>query len=359
MGSLRARRGWAPRVSCVWALLVVCSALLPSKAVLGFEYGVEGRVSYKVLRRSGDVFAHQEDMFRAEVSNCWWRIQTLCFKNTLLGQNEPVLPPMFYSSDTTNFYELMDVAAIETNAMRAGTKIHGGKIGPGAVPFAIDTKVIVLWYAFASGCYFRSLDEPFLNPPVPLDKSEEYANDFRVRGVWELNGAQPFLPSSIAFDRTPKHQLPTGTASEQSWAFTNCVYSANNFRAVAECAVPTLAVWEYFSRNVTGAQEPILTGRIEILVTNVFQQIGAVAFRPRVVGPVMLSELRTISERTPFTLIVDNSTNWPQLENSLARANTIATVTRRERTHRGFLVGMLCLLLAAPLVAVLRRRKKG
>ena len=176
-------------------------------------FTVSGRVSYG-LTNGGITVVFREDTFDILVDGRRWLLNTRPV--TFLKHGEVRKDIGFVStvsSDATNLYSLTTFLPnvpirrlLRTNASAtiysttASTNSGAGLVAKGAVPYAIpDTKVYVLWYAFASGGYLAATEDGFIHPLAPLDQPGDYAKDFRVRAEWVLSSTHPRVPLWIKF----------------------------------------------------------------------------------------------------------------------------------------------------------------
>jgi hypothetical protein len=125
---------------------------------------------------------------------------------------------------------------------------------------------------------------------------------------------------------------------------------------------PETASLQCFSHNPTNIEQRVLAGRMEIRATNFVEKISVSSFRPQITGSVMVSDMRTISEKTPLGVAVE-ATNWPDLAASRTTAAAIissrALALEQSRSGNRRVRTLILMVLAAPFVLVLLGKLKG
>jgi hypothetical protein len=324
------------------------------------EYSVSGTICYEISL-SGQVVARQEDAFHVHVSDCQWQIRKTPLLFLRNGQKRPVFGDTILSSDLTNFYQLTDVRddrggikvmpdgigseSSRSNAPDTGFPSHSpsnigapyvrnsfdARIGPGAAPFGVsDPKLLMLWYAFCSGCYFPTIKDGYIHPPKPLLSEQDYAKSFRVAAIWEVEKTAPYLPRVIAFDFL--NHLRNQTNGGGGLTFTNCLYWASEFTNTSGVSLPKTIEVKYYSHSpITFSTE--LVGLMRIAVTNVSPKADHVRFRPEIPAPASISDMRTISSNRSFGIAIPNAVRWPEINTSPKNIGVFGPCEKRKQQH--------------------------
>lgn len=338
-------------------------ALLFRQICVGEEFAAEGRLAYQTFGLKGDVQADLSYEFTVSVKDCNWFIRTVPKKYVLFGKAHALRDYNIASSDSTNFYELTSIEGIVKAAGGKGNSF-AGRIGPGSAPFGLsDPTLIVLWYAFASGCYFRDLRDTYINPATVLLKQETYAKDFRVLASWKLQDSVPFLPKSIILDGVSRSEARLDEKGDSAWHFTNCVYRVQEFGKIASLELPKMVIVQYFDRNPTNSAVLIPTGYIRIEATNYQKTVSIDSFRPIIPDRAALSDMRTIFSTTPFGIGVKGVV-WPELQSSKKRADVLALSAKMRAANDSrkpniVFVLLLVLLSISPIIVISYRRWGG
>jgi len=328
----------------------------------GAEFSLDGNIKYQVFSLGGEPIVEQDCSFTFTEKDGKWHIRAVPKRFVKRGKEQPLLPYEIASSDSTNFYE---IDSLKGFSVSNGWNVDslGGRIGPGSVPFGLsDPRLIVLWYAFGSSLYFRDITTNYIVPPTIIGGEEAYANDFRGRASWELEKNPPFLPVSICFLGEYKFGANKRLGGIYSASnFTNCVYSAHDFKENAGLFIPRSITAEYFNRNPTNEKIAHLGGEMKIEVIQVQKNDPRVAFRPDLSSSAFLSDMRTISKATPFGIAVDDAHDWPDLKKSqrlaeavaLSRAQNPSKEDRNPLSSRKNIIRLiLIVLILLPIVVV-------
>lgn len=302
-----------------WEFYCAALILLGSLHTPAVDYTVQGTIMYELWHAGGKVYVHQEDKFDVSVSGCLWRIQK--FPRLFLkdGKPQPLADYGVVCTDGKNFYQV--------SSRNQGTS-RNARVGPGTVPFCLsDPKLIVLWYGFASGCYFERLTDNYVNP-IAMFSEDKYAGDFRVLGRWQLNSNSPFLPETMVFDALPRFDVLASKSGTHRWNFTNITFTASGFSSGGgKATIPQSIVVDFFRR--TPDLKVSSSGRVKIEVHDVQHRIPFEAFRPPDLGNAIVSDMRTISSNTPFGIARLNQSNWPSVEASKDQAAKIASAMKK------------------------------
>ncbi len=355
-----------PRTKIAACLFLLTLSVLTSRTCASeSEFVAEGVINYQVLSFDGSVLVEQDDFITVSVRDCDWHIKKIPARFLKKGQEQPLAEYGIASSDTTNFYQLASFKRIVSTEPQK-REAFAARIGPGGVPFGLsDPKYIILWYAFGSGCYFSTLTSNLVNPPTILKSEEMYAQDFRVRGHWELESRPPFLPKFIAFDAPAA--LATTTAGTDRGHLTNCVFTVEEFTSQFGLALPKLVTVNFFGWHPMNPTTVIPTSRMRIVVSNFQAHVAVDNFRPDISEPAVISDLRTIASNTPFGVALRDSRNWPKIEDSKrrasARAQALGLVERRNESRATFIRILMISVVIAPALWLgiqrLRVRNKG
>jgi hypothetical protein len=352
-GGLLRLRSSGPVVAA-WCLWFVSGVVLGRNETSGVEFEAEGSSTYKVLS-GGAVYVQQEDHITVSVRGCEWLVKKVPIRFLKGGKEQPLAHYGVASSDSTNFYQVSSFPrAGEGSSMDA-------RIGPGGVPFGLsDPKYIVLWYMFGSSCYFQHLQGRYVNPPTVLLGEAHYAKDFRVLASWELENAAPNLPKMIAFDSVPRWSLEVRRDEAPIWHSTSCRLVVQEFTNRGGLLLPKRVLAEYFGSSPTNQPLPFLTGSFEVRMTNFHAQVSVTTFRPDISRGAFVSDMRTICSNTPFGVVNRAASDWPRLESSRAKAQSVALAKRGSRasTRRVSLVriGLVALILAPGMFWFVLRR---
>ena len=304
------------RIFLVFVLLL----LLSIDTAYCYEFTVEGNIKYQIFSSGGQVLVEQENSFTFSVKDCNWFIKSVPKRFLKFGKEQPLMAYEIASSDSTNFYELESIEGLP-KSVKSGNQTFAGRIGPGAVPFGLsDPRLVVLWYAFGSGCYFANLHDDYVNPPTAFRGEDTYAKDFRVQATWQLQTNPPFLPKSIAFYGVPKYQ----TNEVPDLPFTKCIYLVQDFKEESSFVIPRTILVQYFLKNPTNKTAILTAANMQIEITNVQEKVSSKSFRPDISGIAFLSDMRTISPNTPFGIVVPQGHDWPNLDASKQKAAAIA-----------------------------------
>jgi hypothetical protein len=192
--------------TCVLLLLIKTFSPTP---LLAYEYEVVGTLSYVYSESvTGDIIVDQEQNFSIEVSDCKFFLKKVPTKFIKFGKEAALEDYIVASTDLTNFYYLVSLESIVNSQINSKSKqtntkaqpqkpLSGaaGIIGNGQIPYGTDPTINLIWYAFASGCYFKKeVDDQFIFGITPFRNVGYYSQDFRVRAQWEIESAAPFLP---------------------------------------------------------------------------------------------------------------------------------------------------------------------
>ena len=316
--------GWLNPVIGPCVFFFAALAILSAPAS---EYSVDGFIKYEVYFLNGKTWAEQENSFHFHNKDCEWYVGCVPLRFVKLGKDQELFSSEIASSDGTNFYELESLQGLTKSPLQSQN--YAGRVGPGAVPFGLsDPRLIILWYAFGSSCYFPDIKGEFVNPPTILAGQEIYAKDFRVSADWKLEADPPFLPTLITFKDLPRCQSNDFVAGH----FTNCLYLVKDFADAKGLKLPKTVFVSYFDRNPTNRSLDWLAGKMEIDVTN-FQSGGASCkFTPAIPGHGFISDLRTISTLTPFAVAEVKGSTWPDPSVSKRIAAQIASSMARQKS---------------------------
>lgn len=341
---------------------LICFFLMLSRGVQAESpsIGIYGTLKYEKFWTDDSVYLEQKDDFHFVVADCKWYIKQVPKESLKFGKKGKNPPPEYKLAltDGTNFFEAVRFEKSAT---------QNGRIGSGSVPYGLsDAKLIVLWYAFGSGCYLVRQQECIVPPHV--FGQEFYTNDFRVRAYWSLTTNVSHLPTYIAFDG---FKVNAGI----QWGFTNAVYTASGFTNVGDMSLPSFAAIDYYVQNPTNdsllrrvARMQIDVSRCELLTNTTVDLFQA----PKLSESGVISDLRPISTNTPFGVAHYKDRAWPSKEASETKAKAIAENLRlqnfrsQENTRTALLIarGLIVILfvIAATILAkglVKKRSKKG
>jgi hypothetical protein len=187
--------------------------------------------------------------------------------------------------------------------------------------------VILLWYSLASSCYFKDVKNPYLNPPKRFSDADAYASDFRVKASWKLETLAPFLPMEIEFGLLPRFDTNLVTSTGRpNRDFTNCVFTVQKQTNFAGLMLPQIINVQYFSR--LNDSSIIRGGTVQVTVTNVHDRVKIDSFVPEFMGNALLSDLRTITPKTPFAIPTGLTKSWPSADASKAAAQRKGSAKR-------------------------------
>lgn len=317
-------------------VFLFCESFAPVALGQGFEFEGEGKITYRVYDRRGEPYVEQHDNFSVSVKDCKWHIRQipqLWLKN---GSNQILFGETLVSSDLANFYQLTSISNVTGwYAGATNARAFAARIGPGAVPFGLsDPKLMIIWYAFASSCYFNTSSGNYLTPPTVLN-DKLYAADFRVLASWELHDHPPNLPQQILFSDLYGFQASSPDPDERTLQFTNCLYTVHEFTRYQKLMLPKRISASFFRRSPTNSLMMLLSADTTIEISQ-FHELTVVSFRPTISGPSYMSDMRTISKDTPFGVGSPRATDWPSLEKSVQVAKAQAyAISKVEQTNSG------------------------
>ena len=306
-------------------------------AAAGVEFEGRGAVCYRGFDLNGGVRFEQRDQIVVTIKDCCWCIRKTPQSFILDGTNRLISGETVLASDLTNFYQLTDVSNL-TGWRPGRTDVHRfvARVGPGSIPFDItDPKLLIVWYAFASSCYFATNRERYLYPPTVLD-SRFYAEDFRVASEWELSERPPLLPREIHFGEFYNfHKAQTVVSLDELRNVPSPAghFVVEEFAAYDRLAVPRRAWTCSWGRHPFDPTRVVPTSEITIEMSE-FRPPSTVSFRPRIPGPAIVSDLRTICRETPFGVGFERVSDWPPLEASLLKARSLAEALAGAKCHR-------------------------
>jgi len=256
------------------------------------------------------------------------------------------------STDLTNFYFLVSMDTIAKNGSNARLKTNhntnmlasaSGFIGNGAIPYGTDPTISLIWYAFASGCYFQNdVKEDFIYGVTPFRNVGFYSQDFRVSAQWELESAAPFLPKNITF--TGDYKFLNGKRDPnvpESLVSTDCVYRVLEFTNVDSLTLPRRGMAEFPCTNK-------IHTTFSFVVTGVSKQSVIPDFVVRIPSKALISDYRPISTTASIAVPTGPVTEWPQLNVTKSAyqrlLNTQKINAPQNPEARGFIV-RVCLII--------------
>lgn len=341
-----------------WFAIVVLSHFGFLTQARAREFCVEGTMSLRTIVHTGETVVEQDHHFSASVRDCNWYVKKVPINLMVQGTNVPGHDYSTASSDGTNFYHLV---CFETIQKTKGSKnTFAGAIGPGSVPFGItDITMIILWYTFASSCYFDALQDSFVNPPTKFRDASAYAKDFRVKASWELASLPPFLPKRVAFGSVPRFQFELAASNDPLVRdFTNCLLTVQDTVRISGLEFPKAVDVQFFVKNPTNLSDIFRDTTIRIHVTNILETAAVTNFGGAMRGVSAVSDLRTISAATPFAVASGLVKAWPSLETSQAKARARLRGPRKSSVPIVVVQGMILTLALFPAAYAVRHMWK-
>lgn len=244
------------------------------------------------------------------------------------------------SSDSNSFYHVTSFSKehiaklIEEGIVRESdnTIFTQAERGPGSVPFAIDYRLMALWYAFASHCYFELRSNQGLIIPMETRRYEFYlTNNIYVPARWRLFNEPPRLPCLIVCSNSVDYLTPSLEEFFKSGApNTNVYYSASKPMRVGECFVPSAAEFKYFYFD--SKSTPVVNrvfAKVVLKVDSAVNKCEVKSFVPDLKSAAFFSEKRYYAKGVAVSYAITNK--WPdniEVEKAAARIAARKEYTR-------------------------------
>ncbi len=276
------------------------------------EFEVKGNLIIRKVDKAQDNLTLRltEQSFSMSVQDCRWMLTKVPTKFIKLGELQQLQDFISASSDLTNFYYLVSMEGIANTLVSSG-KSHpkntcSGIIGNGIVPYGVEPTIGILWYAFASECYFlnKPKDE-YLHGVIPFRNVGYYSKDSRSKASWKLGSTVPSLPEFIAFSGEYKflNEEPDPDFSEIQNP-TNCIYSVVEFTNVGGLRLPRRALAQF--PNPSSVETTI-----EFTVNEVIDHCNITNFAISIPGNAALSDYRPISNPMFLAVATGITREWP------------------------------------------------
>lgn len=285
------------------------------------QYEIAGRVTYQQTEHDGKIRSLRDYAFTVNVDGCRWQINQELLRFIKGGNERTNLPLISYvcSSDLTNLYSISTMGTNGVKLIKPLSNRSSGFIGTGDAPYGLSSSsTYVLWYAFASSCYFERVTNEYIHPVITLDSSGDYARDYRVRSKWGLAEAPPHLPKMISFGMYQSHMNNSGKPVRQDiFESTNCILAVKSFTNLGSYVFPKEVSAQYFvfpDESNYAIRLPEATVTVE--VTNILLASSLREFTPHIDGAAFLTDLRPVKHEVPVRAVLGIQTNWPNLSAS-------------------------------------------
>jgi len=302
--------------------------------------------------------------FTLHVSDCKWLLRFTRDEGTNSANARDYEEASY---DGENIYYLSNIRSAVERQRHKGKKLPSniatGQIYKGEVfAMRIADEVGPIWLSYASGCYFATRSNEFVEPAMVFDGAGFHygpPRHLKVPARWKLTKDNPKFPISVNYLNEGIVNSPTGSVSLPSSyiGFTSAVYrvlSITNFNGLE---IPDRTSLTLYRPHNTAEQ---LTSFVEYCVR--LESVGfhsvAKSFQP------VLPGITVVADHRMGDLIYSAEKGWPTLEQlkndpyfqELRRINS----SRRpwSRPSPLFLRLILCGLVIAPLVFLLLRRSR-
>lgn len=295
----------------------------------------EVRVAGRPLTGGG-----RESRFAVAVSNQCWLITLERIRRPVEGTNFAAWPDRWVAAfDGDHSYKVEvwgrpDAPILTGNALR-----HAGNEPVQAMP-----ELYVIWYAYASHAYWRTLTNQLAHPLQHGGTYEEYAaGNYRKPARWLLESHPPGLPAWVAFG-TEAARFQT-LAQGDTEPLAGHELTVTGWTNVGPWQLPVRVEAQFFL-SLAG-RSPWQTIRVE---GDAFGAVApAVSFAPPLDGDFHVSDSSMWDPQRPISVVI-RSNAWPAIEDfTRLRASRLAVRGSLEAKRTAFTL-LLAAILILPLL---------
>jgi hypothetical protein len=285
-----------------YVLTALTLALLPHNIARAafFSAHVEGQIIETNLQ-AGGIYD-----FTVDIDECKWLIKIVPvnpdYSYPAKARDVVTIPDEIVASSDSEFFYCTQTFTNHHEVMRARGDLSAtvpilsgnARRGPGSIPYAIDDKVILLWYAFGSHCFFAERARQGKLPPMEnLDLRVFMKKDFFLDADWRLLDAPPKLPSFlITSNFCDRPSEPFLSAIQSGWPNTNVIFQTRETVRVGDFTVPKeVSITQFMFTFPSNTIRTRVYGAIQIITRKA--SVGSLAeeFKPPYPGHSFFEDL--------------------------------------------------------------------
>ncbi len=287
--------------------------LLPSVAAQ--EFCVEGTVK-RLAYLGGQTYRGPNSSFSMNVNGCNWFVRARKDQGKYGSDYEEV------SYDGTNVYVLLNNKSDVEKQLQMGAKlgpdIAAAKVYRGEVCNLFEVEEVgPIWLTYASGCYFKSRTNDFVEAAIMQDPISGVQfgppTHSKMRAHWTLSDSNPSFPVRVDY-YSEGHVMVRGKAVSLPRPYdaglTSAVYQAGAFTNYLGLDIPLTSSLKIFKMRTNAVANTDLDLIIEFHVelTNVAQRAASFISQPRIPGITLVKDFR---DSRGGVLVYYATNNWP------------------------------------------------
>jgi hypothetical protein len=256
--------------------------------------------------------------FTVDLKECGWRIRSKCSSKVRFSDY------MEACFDGTNIYFLNSIKSAVEAQQRKGADLGPnpntalGTVYRGQV--CNREEIAPAWLAYASGCYFKSQTNEFVEPALEEDANSAMIfgppDHLTMRARWILTDSQPIFISHLAYlsDGSAMNRLGKFAKRQVPYdlGFTNSCYEVESFTNVDGLSIPLVSHLKVFREktNAVASTDLALLLEYRISLTSARRHAESVISQPMLAGVTAVQDFRVATDVGPQVSWYLTSNKW-------------------------------------------------
>lgn len=313
------------RLVYIFCVFQLPSVAFPDEQLQAFK--IKGRILYEVFLANG-TNSHWTRDFNVTVQDCGWIIESV---DTVSGQ---------YAFSTRTNGLIYYVTGVNLNR-KPILNNYAVVVENNDVPPSSDVSGIsAIWLAYASSCYFKSVEGNQYKPVWMLDDPTLRAEGFTMHGILNtLEGNLPkqlvYLDEGIRYARVSGHRIILHAPASFRGAVTNAAYRALETTNIGTFQIPKSFEFQRF--GVRRDYSTYLLAKITGAITSLEPVVRLEEQIPNLKGGIFFIDKRFEKSETNVGVFTYSTTNQMFLSSTnpiILRQKKLASLNQAAMVHQ-------------------------